>query len=130
MDADYCDFIVWTVRDIHIERMNPDVVFWELALKKAKKFFSICILPELLEKWYTRPSPLPPSQHTGDADELMDDDEDERGPWCYCQTEIEGGKLIGCDNPKCKIQWFHMTCLQLDIAPKGNWFCPTCWRNK
>ena len=39
MDVDYCDFIVWTERDMHIERINPDVEFWELALTKAKKFF-------------------------------------------------------------------------------------------
>lgn len=130
VDVDYCDFIVWTERDTHIERINPDVEFWELALMKAKKFFSLCILPELLGKWYTRPS-TPPTQLHGD-EELVDDvdGDEEEGPWCYCQTDIEGSKLIGCDNPRCAIQWFHMDCLKLDAAPKGKWFCPTCWRNE
>ena len=50
MDVDYCDFIGWTERDMQIERINPDVEFWELALIKAKKFFSLCILPELIGK--------------------------------------------------------------------------------
>lgn len=115
---------------MHIERINPDVEFWELALMKAKKFFSLCILPELLGKWYTRPS-TPPTQLHGD-EELVDDvdGDKEEGPWCYCQTDIEGSKLIGCDNPICAIQWFHMDCLKLDAAPKGKWFCPTCWRNE
>ena len=71
VDVDYCDFIVWTERDMHIERINPDVEFWELALMKAKKFFSLCILPELLGKWYTWPS-TPPTQLHGD-EELVDD---------------------------------------------------------
>ena len=39
MDVDYCDFIVWTERDMHTKRINLDVEFWELALTKAKKFF-------------------------------------------------------------------------------------------
>ena len=101
MDVDYCDFIGWTERDMQIEGINPDVEFWELALIKAKKFFSLCILPELIGKWYT----------------LVDDvdGDEEESPWCYCQTDIEGRRLIGCDNPECG---------------KGKWFCPTCWRNE
>ena len=129
-DADYCDFIVWTERDMHIERINPYVEFWELALMKAKKFFSLCTLPELVEKRYTPPSP-PPTQLHGDDEWVDDVDGDkEEGPWFYCQTDIEGSNLIGCDNPEFAIQWLHMDCLKLDASPKGKLFCPTCWRNE
>lgn len=128
MDVDYCDFVVWTERDIHIERITPSVEFWEITLNKALKFFTLCILPELLAKWYTRPSQFQP-QPNGD-EEMVQDDDDEEGPWCYCQTDIEGSKLIGCDNEGCAIKWFHMGCLKLDVVPKGKWFCPTCWINQ
>lgn len=36
-DDDYCDFIVWMERDMHIERINPAVEFWKLAHKKRQK---------------------------------------------------------------------------------------------
>ena len=82
MDVDHCDFKGWTERDMQIERINPDVEFWELALIKAKKFFSLCIRPELIGKWYTQPS-TPPTWLHGD-DELVDDvdGDEEEGPWC------------------------------------------------
>ena len=35
---------------------------------------------------------------------------------------------IACDNPKCTIEWFHITCLQMERLPKGKakWYCPDC----
>ena len=103
---------------MHIERINPDVEFCKLALMKVKKFFSLCILPELLGKWYTQPS-TPPTQLHGD-EELVDDvdGDEEEGPWCYCQTDIEGSKLIGCDNPRCAIQRVPYTPLENGITLK------------
>ncbi len=34
--------------------------------------------------------------------------------------------MIGCDNPKCKIEWFHMPCLGLAKKPSGKWYCIDC----
>ena len=36
--------------------------------------------------------------------------------------------MIGCDNPNCKIEWFHFACLKITEAPKGKrkWYCPDC----
>lgn len=82
------------------------------------------LLPELLGKWFTQPSTLPTELHG------IEDDDDEEGPWCNCQTDIEGSDLICCDNPDCAMQWFHMACLQMDVAPEGKWFSPTCWRSR
>ena len=45
--------------------------------------------------------------------------------WCLCQ-EPSSGDMIGCDGPECQIEWFHFTCVQLEIAPEGDWFCTQC----
>ena len=34
--------------------------------------------------------------------------------------------LHACDNPACKIEWFHFDCVGLYEAPAGNWFCSDC----
>ena len=34
--------------------------------------------------------------------------------------------MIGCDNPQCDIQWYHYTCLGIDVVPEGDWYCPAC----
>lgn len=44
--------------------------------------------------------------------------------WCICQ---EGGSMYGdmieCCNEHYEIKWFHLQCMSLDVAPKGDWFC-------
>lgn len=117
-DDDYCDFIVWMERDMHIERINPAVEFWKLAHKKGKKLFSLCILPNLLGKWCMWSS-KPPNQFYSEEELVNDvDGNEEKGPWCYFQTDIEGSKLIGCDNPEWAIQWLYMACFKLDVPQK------------
>ena len=36
--------------------------------------------------------------------------------------------MIGCDNSKCPIEWFHLSCLHITQLPKGKWYCPECRR--
>ena len=45
--------------------------------------------------------------------------------YCICQ-KWSFGQMIACDNPNCKIEWFHYSCVGLTSAPKGNWYCPDC----
>ena len=121
----YCDFVVWaSVGDIHIERISLDKNFIELQLEKAEKVFWLAVVPELLAKWYTRHNTtLPRSSATFDLS--SEDDNDDDGTWCYCNT-AKGGAMIGCENINCAIKWFHMECLKIKNKPKGKWFCPTC----
>ena len=123
--VEYCDFVVWTTRDLFVRRILPDQEFWENALSAASEFFSKCILPEIVGKCYTRPAcdvqAIPPSSTSSR-------DEGEEGPWCYCQQDLKGSTLIGCDNDLCKIKWYHMSCLKLKEDPEGDWICPTCYR--
>lgn len=54
--AKYCDFIVYTEKGVHVERMEPDVSFMEDTVPRAKQFFHTALLPELLGRWFSRPS--------------------------------------------------------------------------
>ena len=114
----YCDFVVWHGAGLHIERLIPDTALIEEPIKKAKRFFALCILPEPAGKWFTR------TKETCEA-EVSDTDEQDEGRWCYCR-ESKGGDMVGCDNPKCAIKWYHLSCLQMETAPRGKWMCPTC----
>jgi len=67
---------------------------------------------------------MPSSSQSSDVDGGVAADDDEE-LYCYCRRPEEG-TMIGCDNSDCKIEWFHLSCLRLAIAPKGKWYCPDC----
>ncbi|CAL8072223.1 unnamed protein product [Orchesella dallaii] len=45
--------------------------------------------------------------------------------YCLCDKE-SSGRMVGCDNHLCPIEWFHFKCVGLKTKPKGKWFCPKC----
>ncbi|XP_076801115.1 inhibitor of growth protein 3-like isoform X2 [Clavelina lepadiformis] len=45
--------------------------------------------------------------------------------YCIC-NQVSYGEMVGCDNDKCPIEWFHYGCVELSEAPKGKWYCPQC----
>ncbi|KAK9742406.1 hypothetical protein RND81_03G170300 [Saponaria officinalis] len=45
--------------------------------------------------------------------------------YCVC-SQVSYGEMVGCDNPECRIEWFHFGCVGLKEKPKGKWFCPDC----
>lgn len=51
--------------------------------------------------------------------------------YCYCNRPAFG-EMVGCDNEDCPVGggWFHLECVGLHAAPEGDWFCPTCARQK
>ncbi|XGW14832.1 hypothetical protein V3C99_000813 [Haemonchus contortus] len=51
--------------------------------------------------------------------------EEDEPTYCFC-SRISFGEMIGCDNEKCEIEWFHFECIGLTTKPKGKWFCPNC----
>ena len=58
--------------------------------------------------------------------------------------QVSYGQMIGCDNSKCTIEWFHFryfdafliisqcifSCVGLQHKPKGKWFCSVCKSSK
>ena len=73
----YCDFVIWTTDTLHIERVTPDETLIESVLPTAEKFFKLCILPELLGKWYTRIGKK--------LVNLPLQTEEDDGSWCCCK---------------------------------------------
>ena len=122
----YCDFVVYTENDLHIERIYPDASFMEENLKKVKHFFDVAVLPELLGRWFSRPIPACTSSKISSIFDSNPVTETSSRKYCYCQQE-EYGKMIGCDGRNCPYEWFHLSCLKLKTLPKSlKWYCPDC----
>ena len=102
----FCDFVVWTPIGLITQRIYHDSLFWEKVVKKLTRCFVENILPEILTHKLKR-----------SLDECV---------YCVCQGRVQGGCMIGCDNPSCKYQWFHYQCIGIKRAPKGSWYCPSC----
>lgn len=45
--------------------------------------------------------------------------------YCFC-NQVSFGEMVACDNPDCRIEWFHFGCVGLKEKPKGKWYCPDC----
>lgn len=48
--------------------------------------------------------------------------------YCIC-GQNKADDLIGCDNDKCEVEWYHIGCVGLtESTTKKNelWFCPAC----
>ena len=44
--------------------------------------------------------------------------------YCICKKQRDDIKMICCDNPKCKIQWFHCECMNVSPSDEEKeWFC-------
>ena len=44
----WCDFVIWTIKDIHVERVMFDEVLWGVMLCKLSSFYDFCYAPEIL----------------------------------------------------------------------------------
>lgn len=98
----YCDFVVWTVQDCHIERIKFDPDFCREIVSKCKLFFEQALLPEILFKYWMGAG------------------------FCYCGG-TKSGKMVECHNVSCKGRFFHLTCAELKRVPKKkNWLCKNC----
>ena len=88
----FCDFVVWTPEEVHIERITLDDKLIQTAIPAAQKFWELCVLPELLGKWYTR------KQYASAQSTSLDTqtEEQDSGNWCYCKDD-KGGDMIVCD---------------------------------
>ena len=128
----YCDFVVCTFSEnqkpvIPIEHISADHEFWSQSLSKSAEYFKMCILPEILGRWHTRPcisnsgtnpeafiqpdpelstEPNPSSEFVLESSNPLESQSVKN--YCYSQEpERDGFEMIVCDHPKCKIEWFH-----------------------
>ena len=71
---------------------------------------------------------IAPSSVTNDDSTISSEiDED---TWCYCQHSEDYDFMIACEAKGCKIEWYHLSCVNLTMedVPKDEepWYCPTC----
>lgn len=119
--ATYADLVVWTTKDCLVTRIRPSHNFVMEVIQKVNEMYCCSILPELLGKYWSKQNimvedvyhSLELRTHLFGVTADLDDDE-------------VGSGLIGCDNYLCQVKWFHTACLQLDIVPRGKWYCPDC----
>ena len=46
--AQFCDFVIWTEVDMHVERIYLDSELWEDIVKKLTHFYNTCLGLEIL----------------------------------------------------------------------------------
>ncbi|KAJ7584361.1 hypothetical protein C8J56DRAFT_950831 [Mycena floridula] len=62
-----------------------------------------------------------------DADAEGDPEEEEEDTALYCICNRQSfGDMIGCDNPKCPYQWFHISCVGVKTPLPDKWYCMEC----
>jgi hypothetical protein len=96
-DRQFCDFVVWTPIGLYTQKNYHDPEFWEKVIKKLTSCLEN-ILPEMTHKLKRKLE----DTRTESDDECV---------YCVCQGSIQGGRMIGCDNPSCKYKWFHYQCI-------------------
>ena len=113
----FCDFVVCSIgldqfMLVH-QRILPDKPHWDSVVPTLEKFWRICILPEVLGRWYTNRRDAFPVNKTSSKCKV-----------CYCRSEREE-RTVKCCNANCSVKEFHLPCLGIEIIPK-TWYCPNC----
>ncbi|XP_024859127.1 uncharacterized protein LOC112450070 [Kryptolebias marmoratus] len=102
----YCDFVIWTQRDLLITRVAKDEEMLHTVLPIAEQFFRQSILPELLTR------SMDPKQQAPTV--------------CSQCKRPEFGKITTC--AKCN-RHFHYECAKVKRKAK-EWYCDQCKKQK
>ena len=102
----YCDFVLWTEKEIHNERILPDDQFrHNNVVNYVEPYFNRAILPEVLGKFYSRTNDtimtlqLPSSTSRSPSPKM-----NLEPTYCYCKGPGEG-EMVECHNQSCTCQW-------------------------
>ena len=116
----HCDFVVCAISphrepQVVIKRIYPDLEHWHTVVPKLEALWRVCILSEILGRWYTRKCTLPMNKPSGNG-------------ICFCWG-LRDDTVITCSNPECPYTEFHPSYLAFGSAmtPK-TWYCPHCTR--
>ncbi|XP_038048751.1 uncharacterized protein LOC119722624 [Patiria miniata] len=121
-NTEYCDFVVWTGKDLHWERILQDQDFLEVCMQRAHSFLLLAVLPELLARFYSSPATTAVSAQNGDT-------------MCYCHSSRDTAtkEVMTCSYKKCPYGIFNKKCLRftsLNLTEHQqklkNWYCPHC----
>ncbi|XP_066933270.1 uncharacterized protein [Clytia hemisphaerica] len=57
----------------------------------------------------------------------IEEEEGDSERYCFCREPgWLGGNFVPCANEDCKIQWYHLQCVNLKDFPMEDWKCPRC----
>jgi len=112
-DVSYCDFVCWTTKGIHIERVSRDDTFFNVIKNKLDKYFVQIVLPELLTRKLLDSTPNAGLKKT----------------YCICDRDESYDNMIACDAFGCKAEWYHFKCVGLKSVPRGSWLCSSCTKS-
>lgn len=113
-DKSYCDFICWSTKGIHIERIYRNPSFFKTLKPTLDHFSKQALLPRILCG-----SDFDCNKENVD---VHANEEEVEPLYCFCQ-QPEFGKMIGCDNDFCQYEWFHYPCVGIKRKPRGRWYC-------
>ena len=102
----------WDQQGVVVENVRPRT--YKIRLENGKIIFR--------NRRKIRPSKL---DRRGESIQIDPDEP----TYCLCD-QVSYGKMIGCDNDLCPMEWFHFNCVQLSTKPKGKWYCPKCRGDK
>ncbi|XP_041371313.1 uncharacterized protein LOC121384798 [Gigantopelta aegis] len=114
-DTAFCDFVIFTPRFTAISYVRRNHSFIAEMLEKTRDFHVKCVMPEILTRTLENNS-VPTATTSSCPDNRV---------YCFCNSTNDL-LMIGCDEPTCQVQWYHLDCVKLKRIPKGDWFCKTC----
>ena len=105
-EVSYCDFVIWTPKEMITIRIQPDQVFFIEIKQQLQCFFQKCVLPECLTRRLQTTSPvIPPLNDPLQCDEASPQTE----VYCYCRQGEDERQMIGCDNHNCPTSGFILS---------------------
>ncbi|KAF9072780.1 hypothetical protein BDP27DRAFT_1319982 [Rhodocollybia butyracea] len=75
------------------------------------------------------PGPLSASEPTVDINDGDAEGDGDDKQYCFCHR-VSFGEMIACDGPSCEVEWYHLNCIGLTVAPEGTWYCDSCLSNQ
>ncbi|KAI0067993.1 hypothetical protein BV25DRAFT_1793232 [Artomyces pyxidatus] len=64
--------------------------------------------------------PPEPAEGEGEADDGR--------TYCWCNMG-SFGEMVACDDTECEREWFHLSCIGMNVIPDGAYYCDAC-KNK
>ena len=113
LNLDYCDFFIWSPATFtdHPSYLKPHVEkndkFIHAMFVKLQNYFFKVLLPEVV---ICKNNICADNKHKY---------------YCICRRPYFE-PMIACDAKHCDIEWYHYTCVNIKIAPKGPCFCENC----
>ena len=76
---------------------------------------------ELVPKSTPLKSPRTPSRRGAPVPSAIS--KTDEGSYCLCRSVWCNG-MVACANEDCRVEWYHLGCINLFQRPTGRWVCP------